>query len=496
MKNVIVTGANGFLGKTLVKSLLNNGYSVVALDIRFDDVLANDNRVTCINVNNKEITEIEKEIPEEDYLYLFHLAWAGTSGDARADYNLQLKNIELTCNYVELCKKLKCKRFVYASSINEMETYEYLQSDNIDPSGGYIYGTGKLAAHLMGEIVAKLNDVEFIPVIITNIYGIGEKSARMIYTSIKKLLNNEHCSFTEGYQTYDFIYISDAINSIIAVAEKGKAFNRYYIGSGSPKPLREFLIKMRDIVNPKIEIGLGDIPFKGINVSYEQFDLKKVERDTGYINEIPFDKGIKIDMYPQYWTPSIGGILMKYSYKFKRQCVELYRQGKWPETPKDITEKNFHNTIRVWVRIEDKCGPEALRHKNQRKTWSAEEKYELVAKVLAGASNKETAISAGINAGLLYQWVRCYKIKGYQGLVAQRKGRPPKEPEMKKKIEPAELTPSEREEMILLRAENERLRAEIAIVKKEIALREERCAAQLKAKKLRSSKNCVKKVTN
>ena len=294
MKNVIVTGANGFLGKTLVNSLLNNGYSVVALDIRFDDVLANDNRVTCINVNNKEITEIEKEIPEEDYLYLFHLAWAGTSGDARADYNLQLKNIELTCNYVELCKKLKCKRFVYASSINEMETYEYLQSDNIDPSGGYIYGTGKLAAHLMGETVAKLNDVEFIPVIITNIYGIGEKSARMIYTSIKKLLNNEHCSFTEGYQTYDFIYISDAINSIIAVAEKGKAFNRYYIGSGSPKPLREFLIKMRDIVNPKIEIGLGDIPFKGINVSYEQFDLKKVERDTGYINEIPFDKGIKM----------------------------------------------------------------------------------------------------------------------------------------------------------------------------------------------------------
>lgn len=294
MKNVIVTGANGFLGKTLVKSLLNNGYSVVALDIRFDDVLANDNRVTCINVNNKEITEIEKAIPEEDYLYLFHLAWAGTSGGARADYNLQLKNIELTCNYVKLCKKLKCKRFVYASSINEMETYEYLQSDNIDPSGGYIYGTGKLAAHLMGETVAKLNDVEFIPVIITNIYGIGEKSARMIYTSIKKLLNNEHCSFTEGYQTYDFIYISDAINSIIAVAEKGKAFNRYYIGSGSPKPLREFLIKMRDIVNPKIEIGLGDIPFKGINVSYEQFDLKKVERDTGYINKIPFDKGIKM----------------------------------------------------------------------------------------------------------------------------------------------------------------------------------------------------------
>lgn len=64
---------------------------------------------------------------------------------------------------------------------------------------------------------------------------------------------------------------------------------------------------------------------------------------------------------------------------------------------------------------------------------------------------------------------------------------------MKKKAVPAELTPSEREEMIRLRAENERLRVENAVIKKEIALREERWAAQLKAKKQRSSKNSEKK---
>lgn len=40
MKNVIVTGANGFIGKTLVNALLGKGYHVVALDIRFDNALA------------------------------------------------------------------------------------------------------------------------------------------------------------------------------------------------------------------------------------------------------------------------------------------------------------------------------------------------------------------------------------------------------------------------------------------------------------------------
>ncbi len=190
-------------------------------------------------------------------------------------------------------------------------------------------------------------------------------------------------------------------------------------------------------------------------------------------------------------------IFMRYSYEYKKMCVEMYRQGKWPETPDGVRTDRFHHAVVEWHRLEKACGPEALQHKNHNKVWTAEEKYESVANVLAGASITETAVTAGINKGLLYQWVRCYKMKGYQGLAAQRKGRPPKEPDMKKQIEePAELTPSEREEMIRLRAENERLRAENAVIKKEIALREERRAAQLKAKKLRSSRNSAKKDTD
>lgn len=184
---------------------------------------------------------------------------------------------------------------------------------------------------------------------------------------------------------------------------------------------------------------------------------------------------------------------MRYSYKYKLECVEMYRQGKWPECPNGIKEEHFHDTVRKWVRVEESNGSEALKRREQNKMWSAEEKYELVAKVMAGASYRSTAFQAGIDPGLLRRWASAYKIKGYEGLVAQRKGRPPKEPQMKKKAQPAELTPSEREEMIRLKAEIEYLKAENEVIKKEIALREERCAAQLKARKQRSSRNSVKK---
>ena len=191
------------------------------------------------------------------------------------------------------------------------------------------------------------------------------------------------------------------------------------------------------------------------------------------------------------------GIFMRYSYEYKLKCIEMYQRGEWPETPEGIKNKdNFHEMIRKWTRIVKDCGVEALRHKPQNKVWLPEERYELVAQVLAGQSLRETALRAGIDSGLLYKWVQKYKTEGYNGLVSLKRGRPPKEPTMKKVIKPRPLTESEREELIRLRAENEYIKAEIEIIKKEIALREEKQAALLKAKKQRSSRNFAKKDTN
>mgnify|MGYP003451835254 FL=1 len=187
---------------------------------------------------------------------------------------------------------------------------------------------------------------------------------------------------------------------------------------------------------------------------------------------------------------------MRYSYEFKRQCVELYRQGRWPETPEGINQRGFRNKVLEWSRIEDSCGPEALRHKNRNKAWTAEERYELVAQVIAGKSNKEVALANGISDGMLYQWVRKYKALGYNGLINMKKGRPSKEPKMRKNDVPAKLTESEREELIRLRVENEYIKAENEVIKKEIALREEKEAARLKAKKQRLSKSSVPKDTD
>jgi len=91
---------------------------------------------------------------------------------------------------------------------------------------------------------------------------------------------------------------------------------------------------------------------------------------------------------------------MRYSYEFKRKCVEMYYRGEYPDTPDGIGTKRFHQKVREWVRTEESCGPDALQHKNQNKEWTPEERYALVAQVLAGESIRSVAFSAGINNGL------------------------------------------------------------------------------------------------
>ena len=189
---------------------------------------------------------------------------------------------------------------------------------------------------------------------------------------------------------------------------------------------------------------------------------------------------------------------MKYDWKFKLKCVEDHKEGVWTKKPEQAScsEKSFRSKIEEWVRIYELHGIDGLKHKLVSRNWTPEERYELVAQVLTGEAIGSTAAKAGINSGLLYQWVRKYKMYGYDGLEL-KKGRKPKGPVMSKEDKLKELTKSEKEELILLRKQNEYLKAENAYLKKLRALIvQKKAESSVKAKRQSLSKNSVRKDTD
>lgn len=294
MKKVIVSGANGFVGGALVKELVAHNIEVIALDMEgHSDNLPESDLVTFVPFSLDKAEELAQEPCVKGADTFYHFAWAGSAGAARADSKLQLQNAQWTVDCLRIAKELGCRRFVNAGSIMETETVKAVFAPENKPGLGYIYGSGKLVAHTMCKSVAADIGIDLVWAMITNAYGVGEKSPRMVNTTIQKCIRNEAPQFTAGTQNYDFVYIDDVARAFYLVGENGKPFCEYLIGSSSARPLKEFLLEMKASIAPDLDFIFGDIPFTGVNLSLEDFDCSKTEEDTGFKAEISFAEGCK-----------------------------------------------------------------------------------------------------------------------------------------------------------------------------------------------------------
>lgn len=294
MKSAIVTGANGFVGSAVVRELLKNNIRVCA-------VVHNGNRsnlqdsplLKIVSSNMSSFDEMRSLIKTGSYEVFYHFAWDGSAGPSRADYSLQLKNVKESLDAVKIAKELGCSRFVFAGTIMEHETIMAVYEQGNRPSPNYIYGAGKTAAHLMAQSLAASIGIGLIWTEITNTYGPGETSPRMVNTTIRKCIDGIPPEFTSGTQNYDFIYIDDLARAYYLIGEKGKPFNRYLIGSSSARPLRDFLIEMQQAISPELEFIFGNVPFTGINLPLDYFDTSKTFKDTGFKAKVPFGEGCR-----------------------------------------------------------------------------------------------------------------------------------------------------------------------------------------------------------
>lgn len=296
MKKIIVTGAAGFVGSALIRCLLSESYNVLAIDVSDDPSsrlpLGNPllKYVKC-DLNNQELLSTSLKNFNGDTL--FHFAWLGSAGPLRESPATQIANATLTLSLMTLANELGCKRFVCAGSIMEYETISAIYTQNTKPQKSYIYGIGKQLAHGLCKTTANSIGTDLIWAYITNAFGVGENSPRLINSTIKKIINHESLEFTSGTQNYDFLYIDDVARAFLLLGEKGKANNGYVIGSGKAGPLRGFLERIVSVCGNDTAPHFGNIAFTGVDLPLDVFSIEPLTRDTGFVPSICFDDGIR-----------------------------------------------------------------------------------------------------------------------------------------------------------------------------------------------------------
>ena len=292
MKTVIVTGANGFIGSSLINRLVKNNIEVIAIDISFmNSNLPQCDLVKKIEIGLDDVEKLEKCIPDNEYDAFYHFAWAGVNGVAKANPIVQLKNAEMSMNCATVAKKIGCKKMLCAGTIAERatESLPNLKKTN----GGMLYGVAKHSTHLMLETYCKNIDLDFVWMQFSNIYGPENKTGNLVSYTIGELMKGNEATFGPALQPYDFIYIEDLIEAVMRLGENTTNKNCYYIGSGEPRILKEYLFEIGRLYGKEEFIKVGLRSDDGIKYTFEMFDTSDLVRDIGEYISKSFTDGIR-----------------------------------------------------------------------------------------------------------------------------------------------------------------------------------------------------------
>ena len=296
MKRVIIGGAAGFIGNAVARRLIDQGVHVVAVvkpgtsqsaeAFRLKDLDA-----TVIECDLKEIENLPKLIDVQGYDAFYQFAWDGVDKEAFADYERQIDGIRWMIKSVEAAAALRCRKFIGAGSVTQLELL-YQEGRFFTEDRHKYFRAAQLASETMGRAVEREKGIQFIWPIIINVYGEGEIAPRLVNSMIRNLLAGKHQSFSPGEQMYDFVHIQDAAKAFCLLGEKGREDSQYIIGSGTARPLKEYLAIIRDVVAPEIKLGLGELEFHGLEMTEDMLNIDSLTKDTGFKPEITFEAGI------------------------------------------------------------------------------------------------------------------------------------------------------------------------------------------------------------
>lgn len=292
MKRVVITGGTGFIGRRLTEEIRNNGTDVILL-VR--------NRAKCGFCENANLKIIEyyseeyNELTKRDYEIdvFYHLAWEGVAPEKKNNRAVQIKNIDFAMEMLEFADAIKAKRFIATGTVAEYAFCEDVMDVYAKQTPNDLYGASKTAAHYMLETWARTINMPFNWIVIPSTFGEGRRDNNILTYTIRTLLAGERPSYGYLTQMWDFLYVDEVVRALRLIGEKGQSEKIYAIGSGVYKPLREYVETIRDIIDPKLELGIGEKPALSEKAFSSCVSIAELTKDTGFIPQVGFEEGIK-----------------------------------------------------------------------------------------------------------------------------------------------------------------------------------------------------------
>ena len=310
-KRILVTGSEGFVGRTLVHALQVGGYEVFGCDLRVPDA---PDRRACDISNLDSVEALFDWVERVDWI--FHLAAITFVPEAaQTPAHVMAVNLNGTIHLLDTVRR-RCPqaRFIFAGS---SEAYGVPQTLPIDESHPLVpvnpYAISKTAADHYCSYVHKVHGQDVIRLRLFNHSGPGQ-SDRFVLSSIARQLAVLETRSQEGHVPVlhtgnlepkrDFLHVDDVIRAYLAVAERGRSGEAYNVCSGVSYRIREALDELSRQCRVKIAIESEPARQRTFDIPEVLGCHHKLTVDTGWEPVIPFTQLLE-DLL-KYWRETLS----------------------------------------------------------------------------------------------------------------------------------------------------------------------------------------------
>lgn len=287
IKKAVVTGAGGFIGKALVKYLLDNGIQVTAID-KYE---LKDSR--CKMVVADIVTRGALDGFIDDNTTVFHLAARANVADSVNDPRGDFENT--LCGHIEVLESVRKARahLIFPSTASIYDTSNALPLNEkayVKPTSPY--AAAKAAGEAYCAAYHRSYGLGIKIARMFNVYGVG-MNRFAIHDLIRKMQKNEReiNILGDGNQIRDYLYIDDAVRGLVLIATNGSAGEDYNLASGIAVKLIDLAHQIALLMElPNIKIIPTGKSFPG-DVPKWYADISKIE-EIGFSPQISLEEGL------------------------------------------------------------------------------------------------------------------------------------------------------------------------------------------------------------
>ncbi|WP_336810818.1 NAD-dependent epimerase/dehydratase family protein [Bosea sp. MMO-172] len=260
-RNVLVTGAGGFVGRPVVRELLSRGHAVTLTERPSRPVCLDGDAKNCRRLQTDDLFAATQEWWVDACAGIdtvIHLAWFTMPGRyQRAVENLAC--VEGTIRLARGAAQAGVSRFVGIGTCAEYDVSQCLLSIDTPLRPTTLYGSSKAASFLLlSALLAELN-ISFAWCRLFYLYGAGEHEDRLLPHVRRRLAAGQSVDLSEGNQIRDFIDVKDAARMIVDVA-LGSETGAVNICSGVPRTVRQLVEQVADEYDRRDLLRFGARP--------------------------------------------------------------------------------------------------------------------------------------------------------------------------------------------------------------------------------------------